>query len=163
MSPTGFECWRLAVRAQDVMTRPVHTISPAAGADDAWNQMRLKGIHHLVVTEGRRIAGILSDRDIGGRHGASLRKTSTVGDLMTKGVVTVTPETPLRKAANLMRGRSLGCVVVATGDRAVGIITTADVLELVGRGVNRPVAEATRWTLRHRAPHRPRTRAAGAW
>jgi CBS domain-containing protein len=54
-------------------------------------------------------------------------------------------------------------VVVASNDKPVGIITTADVLELIGRGIDRPVEATTRWTLRHRVPHRPRARAAGAW
>jgi CBS domain-containing protein len=150
------------VRVQDVMTEAVQTVSPAMGAEDAWNLMRAKRIHHLVVTEGRHIVGILSDRDVGGRQGAPVRKNHTVGDLMTERVVTVPPTTPVRKAANLMRGRSIGCLVVALGRRAVGIVTVADLLELIGRGTERPVASTTRWTLKHRATRRPRTRAMGA-
>lgn len=151
------------MRVQDVMTKNVQTVSPAMAADDAWNLMRESGIHHLVVTEGRRLAGIISERDIGGRHGALGRKNHTVGDLMSEPVVTVEPQTPVRKAANLMRGRSIGCLVVGDARRAVGIITVADLLELIGRGANRPVGESTRWTIKHRAPHRPRQRAAGVW
>jgi CBS domain-containing protein len=82
---------------------------------------------------------------------------------MTEAVVTVPPTTPVRKAANLMRGRSIGCLVVSVAGRAVGIITVADLLELIGRGIERPVATTTRWTLKHRAPHRPRARATGVW
>jgi CBS domain-containing protein len=75
----------------------------------------------------------------------------------------VSPTTTVRKAANLMRGRSIGCLVVTKRDRIVGIVTVADLLELVGRGADRPVASTTRWTLKHRAPHRKRHRAAGVW
>jgi CBS domain-containing protein len=82
---------------------------------------------------------------------------------MTADVVSVPPTTPVRKAANLMRGRSIGCLVVSVAERAVGIITVADLLELIGRGTERPVAATTRWTLKHRTPHRPRSRAAGVW
>lgn len=145
------------------MTEAVQTISPAAHADEAWNLMRLNRIHHLVVAEGRRVVGILSDRDIGGRQGAPLRKNRTVEDLMTADVVTVPPTTTVRKAANLMRGRAIGCLVVAAGGRPLGIVTVADLLELIGRGVERPVAESTRRTLNHRVPHRPRSGSAGAW
>jgi acetoin utilization protein AcuB len=125
--------------------------------------MRTRGIRHLVVTEGRRVIGVVSDRDLGGRQGAAVRKNQTVGDLMTKAVVTVAPTTPIRKAANLMRGRSIGSLVVGVGARVVGIITVADLLEVIGRGVERPVAATRRWTLKHRAPHRPRVKAVGAW
>jgi CBS domain-containing protein len=151
------------VRIQDVMTKAVETVMPAMEAEEAWSLMRAKRIHHLVVTEGRRIVGVVSDRDMGGRRGASLRAHHTVKDLMTDRVVTVPPPTPVRKAANLMRGRSIGCLVVAETGRVVGIITVADLLELIGRGAERPVAATTRWTLKHRAPHRPRVKATGVW
>lgn len=151
------------MRVQDVMTPAVQTVSPLTAAEDAWNLMRLKRVHHLVVMEGSRVAGVLSDRDAGGRRGAPVRKDRTVADLMTDRVVTVTPTTPVRKAANLMRGRSIGCLVVTSGARVAGIVTTADLLELLGRGIDHPTAATTRWTLKHRAPHRKRHMAAGAW
>jgi acetoin utilization protein AcuB len=151
------------VRVQDIMSEAVQTISPAVDAEDAWTVMRTRRIRHLVVTEGRRIVGVLSDRDLGGRRGASVRKNQTVEDLMTEAVASVPPTTPVRKAANLMRGRSIGCLVVAVAGRVVGIVTVADLLELIGRGVERPVAATTRWTIKHRAPHRRRVKAAGTW
>ena len=40
--------------------------------------------------------------------------------------------------------------------RPVGMVTIADLLELVGRGATRPVAESTRWTLKARGPRRAR-------
>ena len=151
------------MRVQDVMTPDVRTIGATAAAEEAWQSMRLHRIHHLVVTEGRRIAGIVSDRDIGGAAGAAVRKNRRVGDLMTRPAVTVPATTTVRAAANLMRGRSIGCLVVGSASRAEGIITVADLLELIGRGIDRPVASTTRWTLKHRVPHRRRARPGGVW
>jgi acetoin utilization protein AcuB len=151
------------MRVQDVMTKGVSTVSAAATAEQAWDVMRMKRIHHLVVTEGREIIGVISDRDMGGRYGAAVRQTRLVSELMTAHVVTVEPETPVRKAANLLRGRSIGCLVVTDRDRIVGIITTADLLDVLGRGIERPVAVSERRTINHRAPHRKRHQAAGAW
>jgi CBS domain-containing protein len=145
------------------MSLPVQTISPATEAEDAWNLMRARRLHHPVVTDGRRIIGVVSDRDLGGRRGASARRNQTVSDLMTEAVVTVPPTTTVRKAANLMRGRSIGSLVVGVAGRIVGIVTVADLLELIGRGTERPVAATTRWTLEHRVPHRRRVKAGGAW
>ena len=82
---------------------------------------------------------------------------------MTTHVVTVEPTTTVRKAANLMRGRSIRCVVVTERGRVVGIVTVTDLLELLGRGSDRPVTTATRWTLKHRTPHRKRVTATGMW
>jgi len=70
---------------------------------------------------------------------------------------------PIRKAANLMRGRSIGCLVVVDGARIVGIVTVSDLLELIGRGIDPPVAAAPRTTLDHRAPHRKQPHATGVW
>ncbi len=151
------------MRVQDVMTEGVKTIAPTAAADDAWNVMRSNRIHHLVVTKGRRVVGVLSDRDAGGRRGASVRTNSVVADLMTAPAVTVEPTMTVRQTANVMRGRSIGCVVVVESGRAIGIVTVSDLLELVGRGLDRGAATARRWTLKHRTPHRKSKGIVAAW
>ena len=151
------------MRVQDVMTDNVKTVASAVPAEDAWNIMRTEGIHHLVVVDGVRVVGLLSARDAGGSRGAWQRRNRTVGDLMVSPVVTVEPSTTIRKAANLMRGRSIGCVVVAKGRRISGILTVTDLLALLGDGVERPVARTTRRTLSHRIPHRKQTQAPVLW
>ncbi|HEY1304343.1 MAG TPA: CBS domain-containing protein [Vicinamibacterales bacterium] len=151
------------MRVQDVMTRGVKTVPVTATADEAWTQMRMKRIHHLVVLDARAMVGVISDRDMGGRGGAAVRNRRLVRELMTKGVITIAPDAPVRKAANLLRGRSIGCLVVTDHGYVVGIITTADLLDLIGRGAERSVATSRRWTLNHRVPHRKRHQATGTW
>jgi acetoin utilization protein AcuB len=151
------------MRVQDVMSVKLKTVGPGAAAEDAWNMMRLHKIRHLVVTDESRVVGVLSDRDAGSRGGAALRANKTVADLMTSPAVTVSPTMTVREAANLMRGRSIGCLVVVRGGHAKGIVTVSDLLELVGRGLDRGVESTKRWGLSHRAPHRKVKRAAGVW
>ena len=151
------------MRVQDVMTEGVQTIAPTSSAEDAWELMRRNDFHHVVVTRGSRVVGLLSHRDAGGRQGALVRRGRTVGELMTGPVVTVEPTATVRKAANLMRGHSIGCVVVTDRGRVVGIVTVADLLDLLGRGVDRPAPSDKRPSLRHRAPHRKRSTATGVW
>ena len=151
------------MRVQDVMTGEVKTIAPTAPAGDAWNAMQLHRIHHLVVMRANRVVGVLSDRDAGGRRGPEVRATRTVADLMTAPAVTVEPTTTVRQAANLMRGRSIGCLVVAKAGRAIGIVTVSDLLDLVGRGLDRGAASTRRRVLRHRVPHRKVKTATGVW
>jgi CBS domain-containing protein len=75
-----------------------------------------------------------------------------VEELMTPSPVTVRPETPVRKAANMMRGRSIGSLVVTDDHGHLrGIVTVTDLLELLGRGLERPVVASMRRTLNHRA------------
>jgi CBS domain-containing protein len=80
-----------------------------------------------------------------------------VADLMTRHVVTLTPTDTIRRAANVMRGRTIGCIPVTQGRRLVGIVTVSDLLGLLGRGADRPI-HAARADLHYRVPHRKRAR-----
>lgn len=143
------------MRLADVMTTPVKTVVPEMEAQAAWDLMQLHRIHHLVVLRDGRIAGIVSSSDLGGAPGAGLRRDRSVADFMTTDVLTASPDTTLREAANLMRGRAIECLPVVEDDRLAGIITATELLEAVGRGAERPVAKGRRFTLaaRARTPH----------
>jgi CBS domain-containing protein len=150
------------MRVAEVMTKEVETVPPRMPAAEAWELMRRKRIHHLVVTAGPTIVGVLSDRDAGGRNGASLRSRSSVADLMTTSVITTDPRATLRKIANVMRGRTVGCVPVVDRTRLVGIVTVSDLLQVLGRGGDRPT-QSQRAALHHRVPHRKSKGASGLW
>ena len=151
------------MRVRDVMSTNVKAVGAALPADEAWQSMRAERIHHLVVLDGKVIAGVISDRDAGGPKGAAVRAGHDVSELMTRHVVTVTPDTTVKRVANLMRGRSIGCAVVTDKGRVAGIVTTSDLLELLGRGAIRPTPTARRPALNYRAPHRKRHKAYGVW
>ena len=137
------------------MSDVVRSVAPTEAAATAWEQMHVHGIRHLVVLDGRKVVGTVSVADLGGRHGEALRTGRTVRDLMTTEVVSVTPATTVREAANLMRGRSAECLPVVSGGRLLGVLTVSDIVELVGRGAERPVTRAERMTLKSRG-ERPR-------
>jgi acetoin utilization protein AcuB len=151
------------MRVQDLMTEPVFTIPATAAAEEAWNLMRAQRVRHLVVSDNNRAVGVLSDRDAGGLRGSAARRNRTVAELMTTPVVTVPPAATIRKAANLMRGRSIGCLVVTQRDRIAGIVTVTDLLDAIGRGIERPAGSAERRILKYRTPHRKRHASAGVW
>jgi CBS domain-containing protein len=82
---------------------------------------------------------------------------------MTVPAVTIAPTATVKRAANVMRGRSIGCLVVSDRGRAVGIVTVSDLLELIGRGLDRGAATVERRLLNFPAPHRKARRPAVAW
>ena len=51
------------MRVNEVMSKAVETVKPAVHASEAKTRMRQKKIHHLVVTEGSELTGIVSERD----------------------------------------------------------------------------------------------------
>jgi acetoin utilization protein AcuB len=142
------------MRLGDIMENSVATISTDDTADLAWEKMRRERIHHLVVMNGCSVVGVLSARDLGGTRGGRLREAQTVGDMMTANVVTATPTTTVREAANLLRGRSIGCLPVIDKGALRGIVTITDLFELLGTGAERPATRAQRAILRGRGPRR---------
>lgn len=138
------------MRLRDVMKTRVEAISANETAEAAANRMRSARIRHLVVQDGKKIVGVVSDRDI--RRLGSFRQIQTVEEVMSAPVVTASPDTTLRKAANLLRGRTIGCLPVMEREKLVGIVTITDVLELVGRGEERP--ESRRRVMKGRDPRR---------
>lgn len=137
------------MRLQDIMSTNIKTVAPTSTVGEARSTMRAQRIHHLLVRDGRRFVGVVSDRDlggrVGGRNGAGAERP--VGEVMTSNIATAAPDTTIRQAANLLRGRSIGCLPVLEGDKPVGIVTITDLLELIGRGAERPIERSTRRTL----------------
>jgi len=136
------------MRVHDVMTARIFSTAPTASLSQAGALMREHRVHHLLVLDGKSVVGVLSSRDLVGRP------EGRVASAMSAPVVSVGPNTTVRQAANLLRGRTLGCVPVLDGGRPVGMLTVSDLLELLGRGADRGVEESTPWTLRGRGPRR---------
>jgi ribosome-associated translation inhibitor RaiA len=91
--------------------------------------MRRRGIRHLVVLDMGEIAGVISERDLGGRDGGRLRRGRKVHQLMTPSVVSATPDTHLAEAADMMRQQLIGSLPVMVDGDLVGIVTATDVFD----------------------------------
>ncbi len=140
------------MRLREIMKTSVETITSSESAATALERMRANRIRHLVVTHGRQVVGVLSDRDLARRAGD--RVGQSVEQAMTSPVVTATPDMTLREAANLMRGHAIGCIPIVADHQLAGIVTVTDLLELIGRGVERPSSKPRRWVMKGRGPRR---------
>jgi CBS domain-containing protein len=136
------------MRVRELMRAPVVTIGSDESADEALRRMRRHRIRHLVVTSDGELAGMISERDLGGPHGEATRRGRSVDDLMTARVVSARPTMTLRDAANLMRGHMIGSLPVVKGRELVGIVTATDVLDALGSGSTRPTRRPESRTLR---------------
>ena len=151
------------MRIAEIMSVDVQTVSRGTPAANARERMRTKKIHHLLVKDGAELVGVLSARDLrrGERRGGGV-KTRLVADCMTTGAVTVDPDTSVHRAANMMRGRSIGCLIVVDKGRPVGIVTVADLLDQIPARRHR-LDKQTPPDLHYRVPHKKQHRAGGAW
>jgi citrate synthase len=74
------------------------------------------------------------------------RRAGTVGDIMSRPVVTAHAAETVAAAATLMRERHVGSVVVVDGDtRAVGILTERDMIRLASAGSDASTAKVSEW------------------
>jgi CBS domain-containing membrane protein len=124
------------------MTQNPTTLHRNETLDLAESIMNLGRIRHLPVIEDGRIVGIVSQRDLfrsalitalgfGRKTTDTLIKTIKIKEIMTKKVVTISPEANIKDAARLMIDKKIGCLPVVEGDRLVGIVTETDMLRYV--------------------------------
>jgi len=121
------------MRVEKIMTTTVQSITPEIDVAVAKAQMKQAGIRHLVVMRDGQVLGIVSERDLIRVRPRLVDERWTVEDVMTSRVVIAAPETTVREAANLLRGHVIGCLPIIDGQRLVGIVTTSDLLDLIGR------------------------------
>lgn len=130
----------IVMKVDELMTRSPITVGPETGVLDARHLMVEKQFRHLlVVGVDGRLAGIVTDRDI--RLNLPSQATSlsvwevnhlltklTVGEVMTKTVITIGPDRDARAAAVLMLDHKIGALPVTDGGKLVGIVTETDIL-----------------------------------
>ncbi|MCA1814676.1 MAG: CBS domain-containing protein [Halobacteriales archaeon] len=121
---------RLLVR--DIMTSPPITASPDATALDAARIMKERNIGAVIVNEGQRPVGILTERDLVRKvvsEGVD-PKSVRVKELMSSPVLTVAPSMDVLEAARTMARHRVRRLPVLRGQELLGIVTERDVLEV---------------------------------
>ena len=114
---------------RDVMTANPTTCEPTATAVDAAKVMAREDVGSVPIVEGGRLVGLVTDRDIIVRAIAEGRdvNATTVKDVASRDLVTVTPDEDLDRALQLMAQHQVRRIPVVDGDRVVGIVAQADV------------------------------------
>jgi acetoin utilization protein AcuB len=109
--------------------------------------MKMKKIRHLLVMDGGELVGVITDRDVRSHLSPhidtpieSLEDEKTletkIHKVMTRDLITISPDTPIGEAASLLLKHKIGCLPVIDKDgSAVGIVTDADFLGYLARGI----------------------------
>lgn len=118
----------MATTIADVMTRDPACIDLTDAATEAARRMRDVDAGDVIVCDEGRIAGIVTDRDIAIRLVAEGRPLDTpVSEICsTDDLATLTPQTNVQDAVQLMRERAIRRIPVVEGDRPVGIVSIGD-------------------------------------
>ncbi len=110
------------------MARRLVTIGRDATISDAIHLMKEHSIRHLPVVEGERLVGWVTEGDIRQAYLASLIEQVSVGDIMIRDPITVSPEANLEEAAALLYRHGIGGLPVVERKKVVGVITVADIM-----------------------------------
>jgi CBS domain-containing protein len=112
----------------DVMTKDPATLDVMSTAADAALMMRERDIGDVLVTDGERLRGIVTDRDIVVRAVAENRNpvTVTVGEICSSDVTTLSPSDSISDAVKLMGDQALRRLPVVEDGRPVGIVSLGD-------------------------------------
>lgn len=111
--------------------RVVWTVTPDTTVYDALQLMAQKNVGALIVTQGPEVVGIFSERDYARKVilvGKSSRETS-VEDIMTREVITVSPSDTLAKCMELMTEQRIRHLPVLSDGHLDGVISIGDVVK----------------------------------
>ena len=119
---------------KDVMTTHVVYLPSQTTLAEAARTMREQDIGDVVVADGPSLAGLVTDRDIVVRGVAERRDpdATTVGEIMTRDLVTVRPDDTIQQAALLMRDRAIRRLLVCDDSEGlVGVVSIGDLAERI--------------------------------
>ena len=143
------------MKARDVMVSPVITVKPGTPVKEAARILLERRISAVPVVDDKgKIAGIVSEGDLLRRSeaGTDRRRSSwlrmllgeesiaaeytrahakKVADIMTRNVVTATPDTPLSEIASLLEARAIKRVPIVEDGELVGIVSRANLIQAV--------------------------------
>jgi CBS domain-containing protein len=117
---------------KEIMTRDVRACEPNATVADAAKVMAQGDVGPVPIVEDGRLVGIVTDRDIVVRVVAEGRdaNATTVKEIASTDLVTVSPGDDLDEALNLLAQRQVRRLPVVEGERLVGIVAQADIARL---------------------------------
>lgn len=118
--------------ALEVMSSPVITLDHESFAKEAIELLKNKGIHHLVLTEGDQVKGLVSDRDISWLKKLELDEHAMAGQFMASMILVCHEETPIDHLARVMVREHISAIpVVNSLKQLTGIVTHHDLLRWI--------------------------------
>lgn len=154
--------------ARDIMTKDVITVSPQTTVAEIAALLTKHGIAGVpVVDDERRVVGVVTEADLvvrsarphfphyiqllegfvflesPKRFDEEVRKmiAMTAEEIMTRDVITCSPDATVEDVATLMVDRNVNRIMVTEGDRLVGVVTRADIVKTLRVEETPPPAE----------------------
>src|SRR3954470_9668040 len=120
---------------KDMMTHNIEVVSPGDTLEQAARKMEELDVGPLPVCEGKRVVGMLTDRDITVRATAAGcdPKETLVSDTMSQDVICCYEDQDVQEAARLMKEKQVRRLLVMNrADELVGIVSLGDLATEAG-------------------------------
>lgn len=125
---------------KDIMTLSPVYVSSDTTLNEIIGIMKAHGYRQLPVVDNGKLVGIVTDRDVrlvmnspivlhDHQEDIKLLNTVTAESCMTPNPITVTPDTPAYRAAEMLSIYKFGALPVLENDELVGIVTVTDYLD----------------------------------
>lgn len=130
-------------KVADIMTREVASLDENDSLSNLAEAMRVMRFRHMPVTDGDRLIGLVTERDLLRASTSSLwphrqeqdrelGERFRVRDIMVRDVMTVSPDADLAEAGQLLLRERIGCLpVVDEKNVLLGIITSSDYIRVM--------------------------------
>lgn len=122
------------MKVKEIMVTDVVTVDSRAHVDEAVKMMKKKGIGCLLVADNGETKGIVTEKDLLEKvleRGKDPRKVR-ISDVMSKHVVTGSPEMEVHEAAKLMFKKRIKKLPITKEKRIVGLVTLTNIAQTVG-------------------------------
>lgn len=122
---------KTGIKVGDVMTRKFISVEPAASIESCAKTMAKKRVGSLIVKEGQKLKGIITEGDIiqTVAKGMNLKKTP-VSKIMTKHVIGISPSKDLYESLIVMKKKAIRWLPVIVDSNVIGFLTEKDILKM---------------------------------
>jgi CBS domain-containing protein len=116
--------------ARDHMSRDLLTVESSLPLAEVAARMVERSVGAVLVLDGKRLAGILTERDVLRAVARGIRDDAVVRDWMTTDPETIEPHETTEHAATLMMHGGFRHLPVTEGDAVVGILSIRDLMAI---------------------------------
>jgi CBS-domain-containing membrane protein len=114
------------MKVREIMTTAVISVPESETIENAARLLARHGISGLpVVDHSGALVGLVTEYDLISKAG------QTVGDIMSRSVISVSPETDTEEVAHLLTNQRIRRVPVFQGDQLVGIVSRSDLIKQI--------------------------------
>ena len=117
--------------ARNHMSRALLTVASGDALGEVAQRMVERDVGAVLVMEGERLTGILTERDVLRAVAAGIQDTTVVSDWMTSDPETMSPDDTTQHAAVLMIHGGFRHMPLVEGDDVVGMLSIRDLMKIV--------------------------------